>query len=71
MVQRGIAETVALLSIPQCFAIIVRIAMAAANKSKVDLLQPHRLFYFIRLTNDEFIIFLILYLSMNLLSNLY
>lgn len=28
--------------------------MAAAKKSKVELLQPHRLFYFISLTNDEF-----------------
>lgn len=45
--KRGIAETVPQLSIPQRFAIIISIAMVAAKKSKVDLLQPHRLFYFI------------------------
>lgn len=47
IVHRGIAETVPQLSISQRFAIIIRIAMAADKKSKVELLQPYRPFHFI------------------------
>ena len=45
--KRGIAETVPQLSIPQRFAIIIRIAMAAAKKSKVELIttSPTILFH--------------------------